>query len=302
MSYKKILIDAQKSGESAIMKFLLQYHEFEKVVACFVEGKDADYYQSRVKDIILDSDNILFYPCNGKMEVEKAKKMIDDNFINSKNNTFMFFCDKDYDLYEKKDDIFYTDYYSVENYYSNQHFVEEIIKNVFHINKYDSDFRICVNLYKERENAFHKEMRKVNAYCYCIRKIEKESNIIRSNINKIKINKFVINNKFEQFEMKKINYTILQEIFETDFEILEEDYNNSIQLIDDTKLRGKWELEFIVWFLEGLKRQIKNGSYNLSKRDRKYISFDNEIMTSMEKYAYTSVSLNYYIKNVFQHK
>lgn len=79
MNYKQLLIDSQKSGVSAMLEFVLQYRDFDKVVACFVEGKDSSYYRSRVENNVDMNNEVLFYSCNGKSEVELVKRMIDYN-------------------------------------------------------------------------------------------------------------------------------------------------------------------------------------------------------------------------------
>lgn len=295
MSYKDILIDSQKSAVAAYSKFLLQYNQFEDVVICFVEGKDIDYYYPRVSKRISSTKDIIFYPCNGRKEVEKVCEMIKSNLSIRKNIKIMYFCDRDYDLYEKKEDIFYTDYYSIENYYANRDFIEKIIKRVFHINKYEEDYKICLDLFDKKQKIFHNSIIGVNAFCYSIREKEIHNKLPRTDFSKVTFNKLVLNNKFDDFEMRKMEYNFLLSLFNQDFKITKRAFNKNKKIIDEYKYRGKWELEFIEWFLEELKKQVKSGLNGLEKRKSNLISFRNEIMTSMQECALTSESLNKYI-------
>lgn len=295
MNYKEFLIDSQKSGVSALLEFVLQYHNFDKVVASFVEGKDYSYYRSRVCENVDSENEVLFYPCNGKKEVELVKSMIDSNLNLKEEVKVLFFCDNDYGLDNKKNGIFYTDYYSVENYYSQEEFIKNIIKCVFNINKYNPEYYICLNLFKNKYEEYYKQIIKINAYCYGIRVYEKNNHKDRMNLNSLKLSDFLENDGFEDFKMKKLNYNELKEIFSGQITISNDDYNEYLKIIDNSKLRGKWELQFVVWFLEKLRNEIKNGTSGLNKNNRKIISFQNEIMTSMEKYALTTDNLIKYI-------
>ena len=91
------------------------------------------------------------------------------------------------------------------------------------------------------------------------------------------------------------DYNIIKSMIVSENSITSQEYDECLKMIDETKLRGKWELKFVIWFLEGLRKQIKNGESGLSKNNRNVISFQNEIMTSMEKYAVTTESLIHYI-------
>lgn len=295
MNYKQLLIDSQKSGVSAMLEFVLQYHDFDKVVACFVEGKDSSYYRSRVENNVDMNNEVLFYSCNGKSEVELVKRMIDSNLHLKKDVKTLYFCDNDYGIDSKLDGIFYTDFYSVENYYSTELFVKNIIKNVFNINKHNPEYDICIDMYREKYKRFNEQIMKLNAYCYGLRVKEKELSSLRADFNYIKLRDILINDDFENFELKNIDYNIIKSMIVSENSITSQEYDECLKMIDETKLRGKWELQFVIWFLEGLRKQIKNGESGLSKNNRNIISFQNEIMTSMEKYAVTTESLIHYI-------
>lgn len=138
-------------------------------------------------------------------------------------------------------------------------------------------------------------MRKINAYCYGIRINEKNNFLTRTDLNILKLRDFLENENFAHFQVKEFNYENIKSILQSKIVISNEEYAKYLKEIDQTKLRGKWELQFIIWFLEGIRKEIKNGGSGLVKNNRNIISFQNEIMTSMEKYATTSNSLIEYI-------
>lgn len=297
MNYKQMLIDSQKSGVSALLEFVLQYHNFDNVVAGFVEGQDFSYYRSRVTENVDANYEVLFYPCNGRSEVELVKKMIDSNLNLKSNVKTLYFCDNDYGIKKKIAGIYYTDYYSVENFYTTKDFIIKILNNIFNISKYNPDYDICIKLYEEKYNIYNKQAIKINAYCYCIRNKEKIENITeRTEFNKIKFRDFSNNLEFNKFEMKDFNFYKLSNVISSSVSILEEEYINNIKQIDYTKFRGKWELEFVVWFLEELRIQIKKGANGLSKNSKLTFSFENNIMTSMKRFAETPEKLINYIR------
>ena len=295
MNYMQLLIDSQKSGVSAMLAFVLQYHSFDKVVACFVEGKDSSYYRSRVENNTDFDTEILFYPCNGKKEVELVKKMIDENLHPKEDVKQLYFCDNDYGIDSKINGVFYTDFYSVENYYCLEFFIKNVIEKVFNINKHNPEYNMCIEMYREKYKKFHEQIIKLNAYCYGLRLKEKQLLCERTDFNHIKFRNILINDNFENFSCKNLDYESIKAIVKSEIEITNQEYNEYIKIIDDKKLRGKWEIEFNEWFLEGLRIQIKNGGSGLSRSNRKIISFQNEIMTSMEKYALTTERLVEYI-------
>ena len=297
MNYKQFLIDSQKSGVSALLTFVLQYHRFNKVVASFVEGNDFSFYNPRVSENVDKDNELLFYPCNGKREVELVREMVKSNLHPQKDVKILYFCDSDYGIDKKIDNIFYTDFYSVENYYTTERFIANVLKNVFNINKYNPDYEIAISLYRERYNQFNEQIIKINAYCYGLRIIEKKLKKSRTNLNGIQLRDFVENDNFENFKMKEFEYNDIKELISADLVVPEDEYNNHLKEIDKTKLRGKWELSFIVWFLDGLRLEIKKGGCGLSKNSRNVIAFQNEIMTSMERNALTTEKLIEYIKS-----
>lgn len=295
MNYKDVLIDAQSSAVAAYTTFLYQYYQFDNVVACFVEGQDYQYYNNKVEENISHQYEVLFYPCNGRNEVEKVKNMFSKNCKFKKNVKFLYFADKDYDLNERMAGIYYTDYYSIENFYCQREFIIRVLKDVFNINKYNLDYEICMSLFDEKYNIFYNEIVKINGFAYAIRLKEITQNLKKMNFNKIKFENMLIKKDFDNFEMKQFDYLTLKDFFNPEVDISEDEYNNALSKISLYNLRGKWELKFFIWFLNNLKVCINNGKYNLSKNERIKVSFDH-LMSITSLQAITTDNLRNYIK------
>ena len=295
MNYKDVLIDAQGSAVAAYTTFLYQYYQFDDVAACFVEGQDYQFYNNRVEDVVSQQYEVLFYPCNGRNEVEKVKTMFSKNCKFKKNVKFLYFADKDYDLKERKEGIYYTDYYSIENFYCQREFIIRVLKDVFNINKYNPDYDICMGLFDEKYSIYYNEILKINSFAYAIRLKEITQNLKGMDFNKIKFENMLINKDFDNFEMKQFDYLTLREFFNPEVDISEEEYNYAFSKISLYNLRGKWELKFFIWFLNNLKVCINNGKYNLSKNERIKMSFDH-LMSITALQAITTENLINYIQ------
>lgn len=297
MDFKDVLVDAQGSAVAAYTKFLYQYYHYDNVIACFIEGQDYCYYENKINSIVPDDYEVLFYPCNGRDEVEKVSEIITKNCKFKRNVKMMYFADKDYDLKERKEHVYYTDYYSVENFYCQKEFIAKVLKSFFNISRYDSDYQICMNLFNEKYKIYYEEITKVNGFAYAIRAKEKSRHLKRTNLSKIKFENMIENKNFDSFKMKSFDYISLKKKIDLEFEITENEFKESILKIDKSNLRGKWELQFYIWFLNGLKKCINNGTYNLMKNEKIKISFDN-LMSITATQAIFTKELKEYINRV----
>lgn len=298
MDYKEFLIDSQGSGMGAFLKFVLEYHKYSNVLANFVEGQDYSYYIGRIENKSgYKIDDILCFPCNGRTEVEKVRFMLSNPTLRiSSDIKLLFYADRDYDIKEKNEDIFYTDYYSVENFYCSETVLNRILNKVFNINKFMSDYNICIDLYKEKLKIYRDTIKRVNAFCYCVRKKEYENSLDRCEFGSIRFKRFVEDDNFDNFKMKSLSIEDLNKIFKPEIKIIESELDDALCLIDETKYRGKWELGFLCWFLNELKGCINEGTHNLEKNKRIRLDFNSQPLIILSEYADDSKTLNEYIE------
>lgn len=297
MNYKDVLIDAQKSTVAAYTTFLYTYINYDNFIACFVEGQDYEYYRYRVESMVPEFYEVSFYPCNGRIGVEKVKDIISSNCRFKKNIKIMYFADRDYDLKEKINGIYYTDYYSVENFYCQRSLISKILKYAFNIDCFNPDYEICMKLFDDKYSIYQKEILKINGFARAIRIKEIFKKREPMKFENIKYENMVKNLAFDNFEMKNFNYIELQKLFKTDIEITEHEYADSVSKITSKDLRGKWELKFFIWFLENLKRCIKNGNYDLAVNNRIKLSFDHLMLNSF-MHAVTTNSFKKYVNYI----
>ena len=300
MNYKDIMIDSQKNGVTAYTKFVLEYSKYENVVACFVEGTDSCYYSSKVKNEIKEKYEDLFYPCNGKKEVERVQNMISQSLHLKDSVKTLFFADSDYDLDDKNSNIYYTDYYSVENFYCQRETIESILTRYFAINKYSEDYNICMSIFDNDYNKYLNEIKKVNAYAYSIRVNEKKNSIQRFDLSSVKTNTLYEKLELDSFQIEELDYNKIKGMFKNSVEITEEEYKQNISNINVKKLRGKWEISFFSWFLEKLRTSVREGRYGLEMNKKVKTSFnrlmdvatEDSIMTNgLKEYIRTSCTV-----------
>ena len=154
-----------------------------------------------------------------------------------------------------------------------------------------------MNLFNEKYKIYYEEIIKVNGFAYAIRAKEKSRHLKRTNLSKIKFENMIENKNFDSFKMKSFDYISLKKKIDLEFEITENEFKESILKIDKSNLRGKWELQFYIWFLNGLKKCINNGAYNLMKNEKIKISFDN-LMSITATQAIFTKELKEYINRV----
>lgn len=98
--------------------------------------------------------------------------------------------------------------------------------------------------------------------------------------------------------MINATFSELKKIYNVDYKIQEIEFKKNMILFDENNhnnFRGKFELEFLKWFLSTLRIEIKNGNLNFQKQIVCNYDFNMDIMRVLSKYAYTPDSLLEYI-------
>lgn len=303
---------SRESYSVAYQKFMLNYKKYNH--HCFFEGKDdPKYYYIRVKNIIIN--NFSYYICNGKDNVIKINNIIKKNYPNTKS---MYFIDKDFsnrDLNSDNiDNVYITPCYSIENFYTNEEFIKEVLKNEFMIDEYDDDFNMIINVFKKLQKEFHKKTIILNAWLASYNdKLEQNNSqeIKRLNIDD-KIKPILKNPVLPELKgiknLDKINEkSKIDNIFKVDSNLItEEDITKKVKFFKNIGnfecfFRGKFELIFIVSFLEKLKQEVtkkNNRAFNLKKRKCDVEFKFNNILSSLTQYAKTPICLiNFLEKN-----
>lgn len=302
------LLNEANSEHTYYTLFVQSYKKEGKNLYCFYEGyDDVKYYRIRIENITQKEVENWFY-CNGKYNVLKAYELISQHSEYDLKK-ILFFVDKDFSEKIENENIYCTPYYSIENFYTSRKVIETIVKDEFKINNNTSnnnDFNRIMSFYDELISKFHNETIFFNAWLACQndkRKLIKEERRLHID-DKVKkyFNNIVHNDlkTIQDFSDLK-NAEKLKEIFPDAYEIETKELNNKIKefkKLDTNKFfRGKFELQFLVSFLNRIKEEL--GKKNSSVFSRRYrinlrLEFSSAIST-LSQYAETTKCLIKYL-------
>lgn len=292
------MLESLGKDVSVYHKFILDNTKHKNTLFYFVEGEDFCYYNPRIKKYS-NYINYIDYSCNGKKNVIGVKKLLENKGEIRQNNKVKFFVDKDYDLEKIPKGIYVTDYYSIENFYLNEDTIKQVLENIMEVNRNSENFSLCLEYFDKTYNEYSKFAVKLNTFFYTIREYEKKFGKARSNLNVQKFTKFVRNSSLDKFEMIDITYEELLKIYNIEYNIDIVKFNQNISLFksnDHTNFRGKFELEFFKYFLNTVKKAIKDGKYGFAKSKVCKYDFSTDTMKMLSEYAYTPKSLCDYIE------
>lgn len=296
------MIKSTEKDIAVFHKFILDYKKFNNMLFYFVEGEDFCYYNPRIKKYS-NSMNYINYRCDGKRNVIGVNNLIKENVIIENNNKFMFFVDRDYGLDEIPKNIYVTDSYSIENFYLNDESVKDILENFIEVNKNTNNYKLSLEYFKKTYIEYSKFALKINIFYYTIREYEKINKCLRADFNKIKFSKFIKNDSIDSFLMKDLSYKELLDIYKINYDIEENIFKRNSLLFNENNhynFRGKFELEFLKWFLKKIRDAIKNGLYNFDESSVCSYDFNVDTMKVLSEYASTPKSLEEYIINNVQ--
>lgn len=286
---------------AVFQEYVLKENKIKNSVCYFIEGKDYEYYHSRVKRFanLSNGGKCWFLSCDGKENVIGVRNLIVKNTFDETNRR-LFFVDNDYGIEKIPDDIYKTEYYSIENFYLNKNMVENVLENIFGISALDENYNKAIEYFEKVYGEYSKFAVKMNTFYYTVRKYEKEKGYLRTNLNKKKLTYFIENGELENYSLKDVSYKELIELYGVNFEmdLSEIEKNNSLFCENNhNNFRGKFEFELLKWFLENVKNSIKcgkdgfNENINIAK-----VNCNEFTMGLLSVYAYTPDSLIDYIR------
>lgn len=293
------MIKSTEKDVAVFQKFILEYNKYENTLFYFVEGEDFCYYNPRIRNYSNSVDNIS-YRCDGKRNVIGVNNLIKEKVKIRHDNKLMFFVDRDYGLDKVPSDIYVTDYYSIENFYLNKETVKSILENFMEVNKHSRNYEVCLNYFKKTYTEYSKFSAKINTFYYTIREYEKINGCPRANFRKIKFTRFIKTDSLDDFLMEDLSYEELLEAYEIEYDIEESCFRKNSLLFDENNhynFRGKFELEYLEWFLNRTRVAIKDGLYNFDKNSVCNYDFYVDTMKILSEYAYTPDSLIEYIRD-----
>jgi len=296
------MIESRNTGHVAFTNFVSDYDKMKNEIIsyCFFEGDDDKrYYNPRIK-IKYKFDN-LNYVCKGKDNLLKAYNLIESK--NEYNDAIkLYFVDKDFSEDLTLNNLYVTPYYSIENFYSNENVLKNILIEEFNMKSDSKDYELVLEYYSNLLNEFHTNIIFLNAWLYNQYQVR-----IRDGLS----TRLNINEKLKSYFNPEKN--IIRDTFELNIdnienlnskEKLEEIFNEapliSIIEIEDTierfnemdktnVFRGKFELKFFIDFLKKIKEEMQKKNSTIF--DCKYkCSLDFKLINSISvltQYAIT---------------
>ncbi|MDJ1495155.1 DUF4435 domain-containing protein [Cytophagaceae bacterium DM2B3-1] len=257
MTLLNTLNEAVNIPEAAYIKFLQQYKFTDKTLHFFFEGlEDQSFYVNFIKAVFPKDYIFHFYVCNGKDKVFTNYK--DINWTTYNKSRVLFFTDKDLDdILEKTkpvdDNIFATQYYSIENYLVCSDVYDRFLRELCFITD-DEVIEDLKQSFIDELEVFTKKMLSISAWVvYC-----------RKNNFLVELDDFNISNIFTISKDFKVKRKVHKE-YKTPFEYIctstktkhydfkeIKDILQKLKLIKPAKkyLRGKYELWFLYAFCE----------------------------------------------------
>lgn len=265
------------SGLVAYTEFVLDFKKKADNIYCFFEGKEDRSYYSFRTNLIYHNENYFDYICNGKDNVLKLYKLINNHLIYSKSNVG-YFVDYDFDGVTLPKEVYTTPYYSIENFYVVDKAFENILINEFNISRKCPCFREAKTKFTVARKKFHQKIIFLNAWLACQNDYRRKKGI-KTRLNIEDSLKKVITaddfNKIVSSDLITINFPqqlITQQNIESIFcdspkiekTIFERKLLEFKKVKGEEVFRGKFELKFLVSFLNRFKDEIgkrKNSAF-----------------------------------------
>ena len=273
------------------------YKQYPSALYCFFEGEDGKYYGIRIKNITRPEKDF-YLPCKGKEGVLGIHRMLSARKYYA-NIRAAYFIDRDFDKPISEiglNGIYETPCYSIENFYTSVQCFSEILRTEFKLIESDENFEKCVSLYVRLQEEFHNAVELLNTWIACQR--DKSSEL---NISDISVSRFV------NIELGKITvkYVIddLYRIFPGAIAISQEELDARLtELRSSTRqksFRGKFEIEFMLTFIQKLMLEANQGNYPYFTRKVKVVLSlsKRNIISDLSQYADTPDCLYSYLES-----
>jgi len=136
MNFLDRLRDARNPAD-VYLQFIKNYREDEKTIHSFFEGNDDISFYSHFIEQIFPKNYLDFkYVCQGKKNIYEVYKKVIER-VSNKSRT-LFFVDKDLSDFINEDlpkyeNLYVTDYYSIENFFVTKTMIRKICEDFYHI-------------------------------------------------------------------------------------------------------------------------------------------------------------------------
>lgn len=297
------MIGAQNNQVVGYTEFLQRYILGDTSIHCFYEGnEDRIYYHGLVRSIH-QGVQINPYGCGNKDGVLVVFDLIlrRPEYVDART---LFFIDRDFDALLSDVRIYETPYYSVENFYTQEHTLTEFLTGNLGILAGSADFDLAIDLFRRAKNDFYQLCRPVNAYLRCIAHKRAAGITPRLKIdNKINF-KDGVSITVDGFQLNGIPSDLagMEALFNTAGIVSQQEFTAELATIsvEDMGLvgRGKFEMQFMVHFFVRFKDGIVDRSKQvLSSLYKCKANVDpNTFVNDFRSYAIEPEALRTYIR------
>ncbi|OQX96396.1 MAG: hypothetical protein B6I24_11510 [Bacteroidetes bacterium 4572_128] len=295
----------KNSASVTFQKFSLLSVEFPNDLFCFYEGKDAPYYFPRIKNHFGSNNHPII--CGNKSSVIRVHKLTNSKVEYTKYKK-AYFVDRDFDFTIKSKYtplIYETPCYSIENLYTSEIVLKNILKNEFNLSEIDDNFKKVVSIFQKRQNEFHDATLLFNAWYACLKELVNKGDFQSTNVSlDNKLPKGFITITIDSVA-KKYDLNLIKSTFKNAIKCETKNLEEKIVFFQNGNkqelFRGKYEIDFFSTFLgflitDAIKKKkterqfIKNGTkFRLDK---------SQSLTQLTSYAETPNCLIDYLKNL----
>ena len=188
----------------------------------------------------------------------------------------------------------------------------EILKNEFNLKEEHDDFKRAIDLYKRLQAEFHDDITLFNSWLACHYDLRKKRGIkTHLNIDNVldkyfkKIVNDGLNSVIEFLDLNDVNF-IEKELFPESFKIDKDILQAKIDLFNNSSrqqlFRGKFEIKFLISFLNKLQNEIcKKEPIIFSRQYKCNLRFEcRNAISVLTQYAETPNCLKGYLKQFNQ--
>jgi hypothetical protein len=291
-----ILRASRGKAAAKFVEFTRLYKQHGSALYCFFEGEDSKYYGIRIKTITRSENNI-YLSCSGKEGVLGIYKMISSRNYYTNTRT-AYFVDRDFD--QSINDIgtsavYETPCYSIENLYTSVQCISEILKCEFKLTEVDENYNKCISLYLKLQKEFHDAVELLNAWVACHR--DKSSNLIISGLSVFDFVRLDLNRAIATYTTDNLHlmFPDIPVISEQELDAKKSLLNISTR---QQSFRGKFEIEFLLSFLQKLMCEANQGNYPYFTRKVKVVLSlgKRTVLSDLSQYADTPNCLCEYLE------
>lgn len=273
-----------------------------------VEGKDGDYYRPRVSSVFSGCRILTtFRNIQGKKNIKDLIRAIRRN-ADLREVRYAVFLDRDFeqDFNEMVDDcIFITCGYSIENYYTHQDVLQEVVRSALfadqiHLDASLDEINDIVSLYIAMREKFHRSISLFNQWAWVQRHVPREGKI---NLDAFDIEMFFDfdfegGNVTKKYVLDDLNALAPERVPVTHDELADAECWFARREAGLSN-RGKQEIAFLYWFIQESLSRAAFGLQPFRSKTRcsKRIS-RKEIISELSAYAITPPALIEFLSSI----